>query len=257
MSYDCIHVTREERVGVIKLQRTQARNALNSAMIRELAAAVEELEHDEGIGAILLTGGERIFAAGTDLREMAGMDWYDVFGADFSGCCDRVAACRIPVVVAVSGFAPGGACELVEMCDVVIAAENAVFNHPELTRGSIPGAGSTQRLPRAIGKAKAMDLYLTARPMGAEEAERAGLVSRVVPTERLLPEAMEVAKQIAGYSRPVAMLLKESVLHAFSSPLSEGVRFERRLFHMTFNLADRSEGMQAFLEKREPKFSHR
>lgn len=257
MPYQCIVVAREERVGVITLHRPEARNALNRTLIAELAAAIAELERDEGLGALVLTGGERFFAAGADIREMAAMDWQTVFNAEFSGCCDRVAACRLPIVAAVAGYALGGGCELVEMCDIVVAADNAVFSHPEITLGSLPGAGSTQRLPRAIGKHKALDLYLTARSMGAEEAERMGLVSRVVPPERVLPTAMDIAHRVAGFSRPVAMLVKEAVLHAFSSPLEEGVRFERRLFHSSFTLDDRTEGMRAFLEKREPRFTHR
>lgn len=257
MSYQCIQVGRDGRVGTVTLHRPEARNALNTTLIGELAAAVDELERDEGLGALLLTGGERYFAAGADIREMAAMDWATVFEQEFAGCCERVAACRLPVVAAVAGYALGGGCELAEMCDIVVAADNAVFGHPEITLGSLPGAGSTQRLTRAIGKHKALDLYLTARTMGAEEAERAGLVSRVVPSERLLPTAMEIAQRVASFSRPVAMLVKEAVNHAHSSPLSEGVRFERRLFHTSFTLADRTEGMRAFLEKREPRFTHR
>ncbi|HKI98025.1 MAG TPA: enoyl-CoA hydratase-related protein [bacterium] len=257
MSYQSIRVTREGRVGVITLHRPEARNALNTLLIGELAAAVEELERDEGLGALVLAGGERYFAAGADIREMAAMDFREVFEREFSGCCDRVASCRLPIVAAVAGYALGGGCELVEMCDVVVAADNAMFGHPEITLGSLPGAGSTQRLARAIGKHKALDLYLTARTMGADEAERAGLVSRIVPPERVLPTALEIAQRIAGFSRPVAMLVKEAVNHAFSSPLAEGVRFERRLFHTSFTLADRTEGMQAFIEKREPQFKHR
>lgn len=257
MDTNTIRVNREERVAVITLHRPEARNALNTTLIAELAAAVAYLERDEGVGALVLTGGERFFAAGADIREMAAMDWPAAFHAEFSGCCDRVAACRLPIVAAVAGYAVGGGCELVEMCDVVVAADNARFSHPELTLGSMPGAGSTQRLPRAIGKHKALDLYLTGRPMDAAEAERAGLVSRVVPAARLMDEAMETAHRIAGFSRPAAMLLKEAVLQAFSAPLAEGVRMERRLFQTTFTLTDRSEGMRAFLEKREPRFTHR
>lgn len=257
MDLHSLIVERERRVGVITLHRPEARNALNTSLMAELAAAVDELERDEGIGALVLTGGERFFAAGADIREMAGMDWLAAFNAEFSGCCDRVAACRLPIVAAVAGYAIGGGCELVEMCDVVVAAENARFAHPELTLGSMPGAGSTQRLPRAIGKHKALDLYLTGRTLDAAEAERAGLVSRIVPAEQLMPEAMEVAHRIAGFSRPAAMLLKEAVLQASSTPLAEGVRMERRMFHATFALSDRTEGMRAFLEKREPRFTHR
>jgi enoyl-CoA hydratase len=257
MSYETLLLAREGRVGVITLHRPQARNALSRALIAELGRAVDELERDEGIGALVLTGGERFFAAGADIREMASMDWRTAFAEEFSGCCDRVAACRLPVVAAVAGYALGGGCELVEMCDIVLAAEDAVFGHPELSLGSLPGAGSTQRLPRAIGKHKAMDLYLSTRMMGAEEAERAGLVSRVVPPERLLPVALETAQRVAGFSRPVAMLVKEAVNHAFSSPLAEGVRFERRLFQASLALDDSREGLRAFLEKRAPSFMHR
>ncbi len=257
MRTQCLQIARAGRVAVITLHRPEARNALNSLLIGELAAAVAALEAEPDVGALVLTGGERFFAAGADIREMAALEWCDVFASEFSGCCDRLAACRLPVVAAVAGFALGGGCELVEMCDIVVAADNAVFGHPEITLGSLPGAGSTQRLTRAIGKHKALDLYLTGRHMGAEEAERAGLVSRVVPPERLLPTALEIAARVAAFSRPVGMMIKEAVNHAASAPLAEGVRFERRLFHTSFTLADRTEGMRAFLEKREPHFTHR
>jgi enoyl-CoA hydratase len=257
MAYQCLQIDRQERVAVLTLHRPEARNALNTLLIGELASAVAALEADPEVGALVITGGERFFAAGADIREMASVDLQRAYAEEFSGCCDRVAACRIPVVAAVAGYALGGGCELVEMCDIVVAADNAVFGHPEITLASLPGAGSTQRLSRAIGKHKALDLYLTARHMGAEEAERAGLVSRLVPPAELMPTALEIAHRVAGFSRPAAMLVKEAVLQAFSTPLSDGVRAERRLFQLSFALEDVREGVQAFLEKRQPVWKHR
>jgi enoyl-CoA hydratase len=233
-------------------------NALNAALIEELAAAMDDLEADPGIGTILLTGNEKAFAAGADVKEMVSKTYPDTYREDFiTRGWERVAQCRKPVIAAVAGFALGGGCEIAMMCDVVIAAETARFGQPEITLGTIPGAGGTQRLTRFVGKAKAMDLCLTGRMMDAAEAERAGLVSRVVPGADLLSEAVKIAERIAAMSQPVAMMVKESVNRAFETTLAEGVRFERRLFHSTFAIEDRKEGMAAFIEKRKPAFRNR
>ncbi len=258
MSYQNILVETKGRVGIIRLNRPQALNALNAALIAELGAAFDALEEDERVGAIVLTGSDKAFAAGADIKEMAPKGYIDVYREDFiTRGWERVGQCRKPVIAAVAGFALGGGCEIAMMCDIVIAAETARFGQPEITLGTMPGAGGTQRLTRFIGKAKAMDLCLTGRMMDAAEAERAGLVSRVVPAERLLSEALEVAERITEMSRPIAMMVKESVNRAYETTLSEGVRFERRLFHATFATEDQKEGMAAFIAKRKPAFRHR
>jgi enoyl-CoA hydratase len=256
--YDNILVERRGAVGLVTLNRPQALNALSAALIADLGAAFDDLEADPGIAAIVLTGGEKAFAAGADIKEMAGKSYMQAYTEDFiTRGWERVAQCRKPVVAAVGGFALGGGCEVAMMCDIVIAAENARFGQPEINLGTMPGAGGTQRLPRFIGKAKAMDLCLTGRMMDAAEAERAGLVSRVVPADKLLEEALAIANRIAELSQPIAMMVKESVNRAFETTLAEGVRFERRLFHSTFATEDQKEGMSAFIEKRKPAFRNR
>ena len=258
MSYDTLLVERQGAVGIVTLNRPNALNALNAQLVRELAAALDELEGDEAVGAIVLTGSERAFAAGADIKEMAGKTYMQAYREDFiTRGWERVAQCRKPVVAAVAGVALGGGCEVAMMCDIVVAAETARFGQPEILLGTMPGAGGTQRLPRFIGKAKAMDLCLTGRMMDAAEAERAGLVSRIVPPGKLREEAIAVAARIAEMSRPIAMMVKESVNRAFETSLAEGVRFERRLFHSTFATEDQKEGMAAFVEKRKPEFKNR
>jgi enoyl-CoA hydratase len=256
--YSNILVERRGAVGIVTLNRPQALNALNAALIAELGMAFDDLEADPTIGAIVLTGNDKAFAAGADIKEMAEKTYIEAYTEDFiTRGWERVAQCRKPVIAAVAGFALGGGCEVAMMCDIVIAAETAKFGQPEIQLGTMPGAGGTQRLPRFIGKAKAMDLCLTGRMMDAAEAERAGLVSRVVPVDKLLDEAIAVAERIAGLSQPVVMMVKESVNRAFETTLAEGVRFERRLFHSTFATEDQKEGMAAFVEKRKPAFKNR
>jgi enoyl-CoA hydratase len=248
-------VERRGAVGIVTLNRPQALNALNADLISELASALDDLETDAGIGAIVLTGSEKAFAAGADVKEMVTKSYPEIYVEDFiTSGWERVGQCRKPVVAAVAGFALGGGCEIAMMCDIIIAADNARFGQPEITLGTIPGAGGTQRLARFVGKAKAMDLCLTGRMMDATEAERAGLVSRVVPAKELLAEAVKVAERVASMSRPIAMMVKESINRAWETTLTEGVRFERRLFHATFATEDRKEGMTAFIEKRKPTF---
>jgi enoyl-CoA hydratase len=257
-SYENILVERRGKVAIVTLNRPKALNALNAALIDELGRAFDEFEADPAIGAIVLTGSEKAFAAGADIKEMADKTYMQAYGEDFiTSGWERVAQCRKPVVAAVAGFALGGGCEVAMMCDIVIAAENARFGQPEINLGTMPGAGGTQRLPRFIGKAKAMDLCLTGRMMDAAEAERAGLVSRIVPADKLLAEAIGVAERIAELSVPIAMMVKESVNRAFETTLAEGVRFERRLFHSTFATEDQKEGMAAFIDKRKPAFRNR
>jgi enoyl-CoA hydratase len=255
-TYKHILVERRGRVGIITLNRPQALNALNLEVGAEVVGVAAAMDADSEIGAIVLTGSEKAFAAGADIKEMVGRGYSDVIMEDFFSIWDRFAAVRTPTVAAVSGYALGAGCEVAMMCDVLIAAESARFGQPEITLGTIPGIGGTQRLARAVGKAKAMDLVLTGRMMDAEEAERAGLVSRVVATERLLEDSLAIAEKIASMSLPAAYAAKEAVAHAYESTLSAGVRFERRTFHATFALADRAEGMKAFAEKRAPKFAH-
>ncbi|HEX3884505.1 MAG TPA: enoyl-CoA hydratase [Stellaceae bacterium] len=256
--YETILVERRGAVGLVTLNRPKALNALSAALIRDLNGAFDELEPDPDIGAIVVAGNERAFAAGADIKEMAGKTYMEAYAEDFiTSGWERVAQCRKPVIAAVQGVALGGGCEIAMMCDIVIAAETARFGQPEILLGVIPGAGGTQRLPRFIGKAKAMDLCLTGRMMDAAEAERAGLVSRIVPADKLMDEAMAVAARIAEMSRPIAMMAKESVNRAFETTLAEGVRFERRLFHSTFATEDQKEGMAAFVSKRKPAFKNR
>ena len=257
MSYDNILVETRGRVGVIRLNRPQALNALNSALNTELAQAVAAFDADAGIGCILLTGSEKAFAAGADIKEMADKTAVAMFMDDFGGNWEAVARARKPVVAAVAGFALGGGCELAMQCDLIIAADTAKFGQPEITLGVIPGIGGTQRLTRAVGKAKAMDLILTGRRMDAAEAERAGLVARVVPAANLMEEAMKVAETIAGMGLPSVYAAKESVNRAFETSLAEGVRFERRVFHALFATEDQKEGMAAFIEKRPAKFKNK
>jgi enoyl-CoA hydratase len=256
--YANILVERRGAVGIVTLNRPPALNALNAALIGELGQAFDDLEADMAIGAIVLTGGEKAFAAGADIKEMAEKTYMQAYGEDFiTRGWERVAQCRKPVVAAVAGFALGGGCEVAMMCDIVIAADTARFGQPEINLGTMPGAGGTQRLPRFIGKAKAMDLCLTGRMMDAAEAERLGLVSRVVPADKLMAEALAVAERIAQLSQPIAMMVKEAVNRAFETTLTEGVRFERRLFHSTFATEDQKEGMAAFIAKRKPAFRNR
>jgi enoyl-CoA hydratase len=256
--YHNILVERRGAVGIVTLNRPQALNALNAALISELGIALDEFERDDAISAIVLTGSDRAFAAGADVKEMAGKTYIEAYRQDFiTTGWERVAQCRKPIVAAVAGFALGGGCEIAMMCDIVIAADNARFGQPEITLGTIPGAGGTQRLTRFVGKAKAMDLCLTGRMMDAAEAERAGLVSRIVPAADLLAEAVKIAERICEMSRPIAMMVKEAVNRAYETTLAEGVRFERRLFHATFATEDQKEGMAAFIAKRKPEFKNR
>ncbi len=258
MAFENIIVERDDAVGIITLNRPAALNALSSPLMGELMQALSELEDDDGIGCLVLTGNERAFAAGADIKEMQTRSYMDVYLEDFvTATWEHIAKIRKPIIAAVSGYALGGGCELAMMCDFVIAATNARFGQPEITIGTIPGAGGTQRLPRFIGKAKAMDMCLTGRMMDVEEAERVGLVSRIVPDDELRDTAIAVARQIAGLSRPSVMMAKESVNRAFETTLAEGVRFERRLFHSTFATEDQKEGMAAFAEKRRPAFRNR
>jgi enoyl-CoA hydratase len=257
-NYENLIVETRERVGVITLNRPKALNALNDALMDELGRALLAFDADDSIGAIVITGSERAFAAGADIAAMSGWSYMDVYKTEYlTRNWEHIRRVRKPVVAAVAGFALGGGCELAMMCDVVIAADSARFGQPEIRLGVIPGAGGTQRLPRAIGKAKAMDLCLTGRMMDAAEAERAGLVSRVVPAAALMDEAMAVASTIATFSLPSVMMLKEAVNRAYEAPLSEGLLFERRIFHSLFATQDQKEGMRAFLEKRAAEFTHR
>jgi len=250
--------TEGEKVGLITLNRPKQLNALNDELMDELGQALLAFDADPAIGAIVITGSEKAFAAGADISRMAGYGFADAYGGNYiSRNWEAVAKVRKPVIAAVSGYALGGGCELAMMCDMLIAAENARFGQPEIKLGVIPGAGGTQRLPRAVGKAKAMDLALTGRMMDAGEAERAGLVSRIVPTDKLLEEALGAALLIAGYGQLAVMAAKESVNRAFESGLGDGIQFERRLFHALFGTEDQKEGMQAFLEKRRPQYKGR
>ena len=256
-AYQNILTDTHGRVGLITLNRPKALNALNDALMDDLGRALLAFDADEGIGAIVITGGDRAFAAGADIAAMAGWSYMDVYKTEYlTRNWEHIRRVRKPVIAAVAGFALGGGCELAMMCDIVIAADSARFGQPEIKLGVIPGAGGTQRLPRALGKAKAMDLCLTGRMMDAAEAERAGLVSRVVPAASLLEEALAVATAIASFSLPSVMMLKESVNRAYETPLSEGLLFERRAFHSLFATHDQKEGMKAFLEKRKPDFGN-
>lgn len=258
MAYECILTETDGGVGIITLNRPDALNAFNRTLMDELTDAMKKFEDDDSIGCIIITGSEKAFAAGADIKEMASKDYIDVFKEDFiTGNWEEASRARKPVIAAVSGYALGGGCELAMMCDFIIAADNAKFGQPEISIGAMPGAGGTQRLARFIGKSKAMEMCLTGRMMEAEEAERCGLVSRIVPKGELREEAIRVAKQIAGFSRPIVMLTKEAVNRAYETTLSEGVRFERRVFHSVFAFEDQKEGMAAFAEKRKPNFKHR
>ena len=255
MSYENIIAETRGKVGLITLNRPKALNALNDSLIDELDAALDSFEADANIGCIVITGSEKAFAAGADIGAMAGWDFIDVYKANYiSRNWDRIPRCRKPIIAAVAGFALGGGCELAMMCDMIYAADTAKFGQPEIKLGILPGAGGTQRLPRAVSKAKAMDMCLTARFIDAQEAERAGLVARIIPADKLLEETLAAATTIAGFSLPVVMMIKESVNRAYESSLQEGLLFERRTFHSAFALADQKEGMAAFVEKRKPAF---
>ncbi|ANW66395.1 enoyl-CoA hydratase [Mycobacterium sp. djl-10] len=257
MSYETILVDRDERIATITLNRPKALNALNSQVMAEVTSAAAELDADPGVGAIILTGNEKAFAAGADIKEMADKSFGEMFGSDFFAGWARFAAVRTPTIAAVSGYALGGGCELAMMCDILIASDTAKFGQPEIKLGVLPGMGGSQRLTRAIGKAKAMDLILTGRTIDADEADRAGLVSRVVPAADLLTEAKAVATTISQMSLPAVQLAKEAVNRSFEVTLSEGLLFERRLFHSAFATEDQTEGMNAFTEKRAANFTHR
>ena len=257
MAYEMILSEKKGPVGLITLNRPKALNALCAQLIEELGRALDDMEADEEIGAVVLTGSEKAFAAGADIKDMQGMDFTDALSADLWGEWEDLGEFRKPTVAAVAGYALGGGCEVALMCDIVIAADNAKFGQPEITLGVIPGMGGTQRLARSIGKAKTMDLVLTGRLMDVQEAERCGLVARIVPAADLLEEALRTADKIANFSLPAVMLAKEAVNRAFVVSLSEGLRFERRVFHSLFATEDQSEGMEAFVQKRSPQFKNR
>lgn len=258
MSYEFILAETRGKVGLITLNRPQQLNALCDALVDELGATLSAFEADEAIGCIVITGSPKAFAAGADITAMKDWHYMDVYKPDYiTRNWERVKTCRKPIIAAVAGFALGGGCELAMSCDMIFAADTAKFGQPEIKLGVLPGAGGTQRLPRAVGKAKAMDLCLTARMMDAAEAERAGLVARVMPADQLLEETLAAAEIIAGYSQPVVMMIKESVNRAFEASLAEGLLFERRAFHAAFALEDQKEGMAAFVEKRKPVFKNR
>jgi enoyl-CoA hydratase len=255
--YETILVERTgDGVAMITLNRPQALNALNLTVMREVTSAAAELDSDPAIGAIVITGSERAFAAGADIKEMQPHSFSDAYASDMFGGWEAMNRVRTPLIAAVSGYALGGGCELAMMCDILLAADTARFGQPEITLGVIPGMGGSQRLTRAVGKAKAMEMCLTGRMMDAEEAERSGLVSRIVPTDKLIDEALAVAAKVAGMSRNASMMVKEAVNRAFETPLSEGLLHERRAFHSTFATEDQKEGMSAFIEKRPAKFRH-
>ncbi|WP_280360964.1 enoyl-CoA hydratase [Nocardia wallacei] len=255
--FETILLERKGRVALITLNRPKALNALNSQVLTDITAALDELESDDGVGAVVLTGSEKAFAAGADIKEMQAKSYMDMFLHDHFAGWDRVVAFRKPIIAAVAGYALGGGCELAMMCDILFAADTAKFGQPEIKLGIIPGMGGSQRLTRAVGKAKAMDLVLTGRNMDAEEAERAGLVARVVPAAALVPTALEAAETIASMSLPAVMIAKEAVDRAYETTLTEGLRFERRVFHSLFATEDQKEGMSAFVEKRPANFTNR
>lgn len=258
MPYENITVETRGQVGLITLNRPKALNALCAALIKELGSALDSFEADSEIGCVVLTGSEKAFAAGADIKEMQSKSYMDAYLADFiTNGWERITTCRKPIVAAVAGYALGGGCEVAMMCDFILAADTAKFGQPEITIGTIPGAGGTQRLTRAVGKAKAMEMCLTGRLMDAVEAERCGLVSRIVPLDDLMEEAMKAAEKIADFSMPVVMMTKESVNRAYETTLGEGIRFERRMFHAAFATEDQSEGMAAFIEKRTPQFRNK
>jgi enoyl-CoA hydratase len=255
VSYENIIVETRGKVGLITLNRPKAMNALNDRMIDEISAALDAFEADPNIGCMVITGSDKAFAAGADIGAMAGWNFMDVYKTDYiSRNWDRIGRCRKPLIAAVAGFALGGGCELAMMCDMIFAADTAKFGQPEIKLGILPGAGGTQRLPRAVSKSKAMDMCLTARFIDAQEAERAGLVARIIAADKLIEETLAAAATIAGFSLPVVMMIKESVNRAYESGLHEGLLFERRTFHSAFALADQKEGMAAFVEKRKPVF---
>jgi enoyl-CoA hydratase len=258
MTYENVLVETRGNVGLITLNRPKSLNALAKGLVRDLGAALDVYDEDDNIRAIVLTGSERAFAAGADISEMIDFDYMDAFLNDFITVgWQRVTKCRKPVIAAVAGYALGGGCELAMMCDMIIAADTAKFGQPEINIGTIPGSGGTQRLTRVIGKSKAMEMVLTGRNMGAEEAERCGLVARVVPAANLIDDAVKTAQTIADKSMPIVMIAKEAVNRAYETTLAEGIHYERRVFHSTFGTEDRKEGMTAFLEKRKPTFKHR
>ena len=257
MPHENIIVETRGRVGLVTLNRPMALNALNAALIVELSAALDAFEANEGIGCIVITGSEKAFAAGADIKEMQSKSYMDVYKGDFIESWQRVTLCRKPVIAAVAGFALGGGCELAMMCDFIIAADTAKFGQPEIRLGVMPGSGGTQRLTRFVGKSKAMEMCLTGRMMDADEAERSGLVSRVVPAAGLMAEAMKAADTIAAMSLPAVMMTKEAVNRSYETTLAEGVKFERRVFHSMFATEDQKEGMAAFAEKRKAVFKHR
>ncbi len=258
MTYANIIAEARGKVGLITLNRPKALNALNDALVDEVSAALDNFEADENIGAIVITGSDKAFAAGADIVAMKDFSYMDAYKSNYiTRNWERVKTCRKPVIAAVAGYALGGGCELAMMCDIILAADTAQFGQPEIKLGILPGAGGTQRLPRAVSKAKAMEMCLTGRIMDAQEAERAGLVSRVIPADKLLEEALATAEKIAGFSLPTVMMVKESINRAYEGTLAEGLLFERRAFHSTFALEDQKEGMAAFVDKRKPAFKNR
>jgi enoyl-CoA hydratase len=257
MAYENIIVETREKVGFIQLNRPKALNALNSALLAELITVLEAFEANARIGAIVITGSEKAFAAGADIKEMQNLQFADAYAGDYFSGWERVTRIRKPIIAAVAGYALGGGCELAMMCDFIIAADTAKFGQPEITLGVMPGMGGSQRLTRFVGKSKAMDMCLTGRMMDASEAERCGLVSRLVPANELVEEALKAAQKIASFSQPVVMMTKETVNRSYETTLSEGLRFERRLFHSMFALEDQKEGMAAFAEKRTANFKDR
>ena len=256
-AFETIIVSTEGKVGLITLNRPHSLNALNTQLISEVNRALDAFEADPSIGCIVITGNEKAFAAGVDIKEMHKKTFVEAYGSDFLAPFDRISSCRKPIIAGVAGYALGGGCELAMACDIILAADNAVFGQPEINLGIMPGNGGTQRLTRAVGKAKAMEMCLTGRLMGAEEAERSGLVSRVVPAGELMDEAMKVAEKIANLSQHAVMMIKEAINRGFATTLAEGTRFERGQFYSLFATEDQKEGMLAFIEKRKPHFSNR
>jgi enoyl-CoA hydratase len=256
MTYETILIEPRGRVSLITLNRPNALNALNQQLTGELLHAVETLDRDPGVGCIVITGSEKAFAAGADIKEMQDRSYMDMYASDWFSAWDRLVAARTPIIAAVAGFALGGGCELAMMCDIILAADTAKFGLPEIKLGVMPGMGGTQRLTRIVGKAKAMEMCLTGRMMDAAEAERSGLVARVVPAADLVGEALKTAETIASMSLPIAMMAKETINRSYETTLAEGIRFERRVFHAMFATADQKEGMGAFVEKRKPEFKH-
>ena len=257
MAYETIIVETRGKVGLITLNRPKALNALNKALISELTHAVEAFEADDAVGAIVLTGSEKAFAAGADIKEMASKSFIEAYGENFIADWQALTKARKPVIAAVQGYALGGGCEIAMMCDFILAGESAKFGQPEISIGTIPGSGGTQRLTRFVGKSKAMEMCLTGRMMDAAEAERSGLVSRVIADADLVDEAIKVGERIADMSRPTVMMAKEAVNRAYETTMTEGLLFERRLFHATFGTEDQKEGMAAFAQKRQPVFNNR